>query len=100
MNGTFLIIGERYEEFDSKKGRQRVRRLALLDQDRPTFLGGLDYEPKGDDATALPAGAVEGKTIRLGITNMSLAYGGRFMVTAHLLIGDQPAAAGKSPSGK
>lgn len=85
MTGKFTILDERYEEFDSKKGRQKVRRLALIDTDKPALIVGIDYEPKGDDATKLPEGTVVGKSITLGVRNLRATFGGRFLLEGALL---------------
>lgn len=100
MQGTFLVVDERFEEFDSKKGRQKVRRLALLDRAKPALLNTVDYEPKGDDATKLPEGQSVGKEITLGIRDVQQGFGGRLRIDAVYLHNGSAPEVVKSPAGK
>lgn len=86
MVGTFTVVDERFEEFQSKtKGHQKVRRLALLDLSKPALLNTVDYEPKGDDVTKLPEGQSVGKQITLGIRNIEEGFGKRLRIDGSLI---------------
>lgn len=85
MKAKFEVIGERWEEFDSKSGRKRIRRLALLDTESPRLICGLDYEIKAEDANLLPEGKSEGKIVVFGCQNFRPGFGGRMQLDAKVL---------------
>ncbi len=85
MVGQFIVVGERFEEFNSKSGHKRVRRLSVLDQAEHSFINTVDWEPSAADSALLPEGKAKGKVITLGVTNIQPAFGGRQAIAAVLV---------------
>jgi len=98
MVGPFLVVGERFESFQSKSGPKRVRRLSLLDQSEPSFINTVDWEPSPEDLDKIPeAGKCKGKVFHLGVTNVQAAFGGRYSITAGLVLSGDGKGAGPKP---
>lgn len=96
MQGQFIVVGERFESFQSKTGPKKVRRLAMLDQSEQSLINTVDWEPSEEDAKHIPEpGKIKGKVLTLGVTNFLPGYGGRLNMTAVVLNGagsDKPSS--------
>lgn len=91
MVGPFLVVGERFEQFQSKAGLKRVRRISLLDLSEHALINTVDWEPSEVDAAKLPeAGKIKNKQLVLGVTNVQAAFGGRYAITAELVQNGSP----------
>lgn len=94
MVGSFIVVGERFETFKTKKGADKTaRRLSLLDQAEPPLMNTIDWEPKETDAAKLPVGKVKGKVVNLGVTDIRAGFGGRYSIEAGLVADGGNAAA-------
>jgi len=91
---TVEVLSEETQEFDGKKGRQRIQRLACLDRDpKVRFKQTFDYDLEGEEKDRY-TGKLEGKKLTLGITDI-VVFGGRYRARGMILSVDGQAAAQK-----
>lgn len=92
MVGPFIVVGDRFETFQSKTGQKKVRRISLLDQSEHSLINTVDWEPSEADSAALPEGKCKGKLVTLGVTDVRAAFGGRYAIVAGLVSDAKPQA--------
>jgi hypothetical protein len=86
MTGNFLILNERAESYDGKRGKVTMRILALLDQDNECgMLNTVDYVVPADETERFNGELAAGQKIKLGINSLRAAFGNRFRLEGKIL---------------
>jgi len=86
MKANLLVISERVEAFQGKRGRIENQVLALLDTDDPAMLNTLDYALTDEEKVKF-SGKCVGKKLLLGISDAKTDFGGRLRLHGKIIEG-------------
>ena len=86
MIGKFLVISERINAFNSKKGNRIEQKiLALMDQDdQCPMINTVDYVLSDDEEKDF-WGKSRGKSVQIGIEQTKVDFGGRTILQGRII---------------
>lgn len=84
MQGKFLVLGEKVEQFQTKSGPRQTSLVQILDMGSPRMVDTLDYE-LSDEEKPVHQGKLQDRTIEIGFVELKVAYGGRLRGKGRIL---------------